>query len=87
MALNGGLPNSIFFLINFITALGAIDGSFIGLFNFDLIVYLIGQAKELLEPIYFLVSFFGACLLIINVNYLLLKAKAKMIVSRTSKRL
>lgn len=79
------MPNSIFILITTITALGAVDDSVIGLFNFDLIIYLIGQAKELLNPIYLLVGFCGACLLIINITYLLLKAKAKIIASRLAK--
>ena len=85
MALKSTLPNSIFMLMTFITALGAIDDSVIGLFNFDAIISLIGQTNELLEPLYFLVGFCGACLLIINIMYLLLKAKAKMIVSKISK--
>jgi uncharacterized membrane protein YuzA (DUF378 family) len=85
MALRGVLPNSIFMLMTAITALGAVDDSIIGLFNVDLIIYLVGQAKELLKPLYLLVGFCGACLLIINTTYLLLKAKAKMIVSKISK--
>jgi len=87
MALNGSLPKSIFMLMNLVTALGAIDDSINELFNFDIIIYLIGQLSELRNPLYFLTSFFGFCLFLINVEYLLLKAKAKMIVSKLTKRL
>lgn len=85
MTLRRSLPNSIFMAMSFITALGAVDDSVIGLFDFDLIIYLIGQAKELLKPVYLLVSFCGGCLLIINITYLLLKAKAKIIISKLNK--
>lgn len=80
MVLRGNLPK-----MTFITGLGAIDDSTTGLFSFDLILYPIRQANELLKSIHFLVGFCGACLLIINVNYLLLKAKAKIIVFKLTK--
>lgn len=85
MALRGALPNSIFMLMNFITALGAIDDSISELFNFDVIICLIGQVAGLRNPLYFLISFFGACLLVININYLLLKAKARIILLKLTK--
>lgn len=71
--LGGNLPNSIFILMNFITAFGAISDAIKGLFSFDVITYLIGRGTELYAPIYILVSFYATCLMIINIYSLSLK--------------
>ena len=85
MKLKVNLPKPVLLIMEFVVAIGAVNAAISGIFSFDVIISLIGRTNELLTPLYFLVGFFGACLLIININYLLLKAKAKMIASKISK--
>lgn len=70
-------PNLTLIIITLVAALGAINTAIIGIFNFNLVIYLTGRVTDLAEPLYFLIGFCGTCLLTINIKFFLTNVMLK----------